>query len=82
LVPDAELVGLKKAIEHAVSDGGKFVDVAAAGDVTVSILVTPGVPILLTSREVVTADDDTIDTVNVNTADTFDVTEWEIRGTL
>jgi hypothetical protein len=69
--------GLKKAIEEAVSAGGKFVDVTVLGDTVISVLASPGVPILLTSREINIddVDDDTSDQ-----ADVLDIVEWEIAG--
>jgi hypothetical protein len=67
--------GLKKAIEEAVSAGGRFVDVTVLGNTVVSVLASPGVPILLTSREIDI--DDLSDDPN-NQADALDIVEWEI----
>jgi hypothetical protein len=64
---------LKSALEEAVRSGGKFVDVVVVGNVAVSILASPGIPILLTTREV---SEDSRDNGNVD--EPFNVTEWEI----
>jgi hypothetical protein len=77
LAPSTDLGGLKAAIEHAVNVGGKFVDVTALGDTEISVLATPGVPILMTSRKVTTDDEDA-----GGPADVFDIVEWEIAGDL
>jgi hypothetical protein len=58
LAPEADLASLKEAIRQAVGEGGRFVDVNVVGTIVVSVLASPGVPILLTSRDV---DDDTGD---------------------
>jgi hypothetical protein len=65
---------LKSLIEAAVHDGGRFVDVTVVGNVAISILVSPGVPILLTTRQVSEDDRDTGDL-----DEPFDITEWEIH---
>jgi hypothetical protein len=75
LAQGTDLPALKTAIEDAVAAGGKFVDVIVVGNVAVSILASPGLPIFFTTREVEADDRDTGDV-----ADPFDVTAWEIDG--
>lgn len=53
LAQGTQLGDLKTAVEDAVRTGGRFVDITMVGNVAVSVLVSPGVPIVLTSREVV-----------------------------
>jgi hypothetical protein len=77
LAPSTDLNGLKAAIEHAVGAGGRFVDVTALGDTEISVLASPGVPILMTSRTITTDDQDAGDP-----ADVFDIVEWEIAADL
>jgi hypothetical protein len=73
LAQGVQLDELKSQLEYAVSSGGKFVDVTVLGNVAVSILASPGVPVLLTSEHVA---DDPRDTGEV--AEPFDYTEWEM----
>ncbi|MFU8947466.1 hypothetical protein ACLRGF_12130 [Mycetocola zhadangensis] len=55
LAQGTQLGDLKTTVEDAVRTGGRFVDITVVGKVAVSVLVSPGVPIVLTSRDV--ADD-------------------------
>jgi hypothetical protein len=64
---------LKSRLEAAVSSGGKFVDVTLLGNIAVSILTTPGVPVVLTTEQV---GHDPRDTGEL--AEPFDYTEWEM----
>jgi hypothetical protein len=73
LAQNSNLNELKSSLEIAVSSGGKFVDVTVLGNVAVSILATPGVPVLLTTEQVAY---DPRDTGEV--AEPFDYTEWEM----
>jgi hypothetical protein len=73
LAQGVQLDELKSQLEYAVSSGGKFVDVTVLGNVAVSILASPGVPVLLTSEQVA---DDPRDTGEVT--EPFDYTEWEM----
>jgi hypothetical protein len=74
LAQGTRLKELKSSIETAVHNGGRFVDVTVVGNVAMSILVSPGVPILLTTRQVREDDRDT-----GNLGEPFDITEWEIH---
>jgi len=47
---------LKSSVEDAVRDGGRFVDLTVAGNVSVSVLISPGVAVHLSTHEV--EDDD------------------------
>ncbi|MGG7463287.1 hypothetical protein [Plantibacter sp. YIM 135347] len=73
LAQSTQLSVLKAAAEDAVQSGGRFVDVTIVGNVAVSILISPGVPIFIATLEVVNDDRDTGDL-----AEPFDTTEWEI----
>ena len=61
LAQGTELGALKASAEAAVSAGGRFIDLTVVGNLAVSVLVSPGVAIFLTTREVVEDDRDTGD---------------------
>jgi hypothetical protein len=77
LAQGTRLDELKSRIEGAVGSGGKFVDVTLLGNVAVSILAAPGLPILLTTEEVQHDPRD-----NGDLGEPFDYAEWEIAELL
>jgi hypothetical protein len=52
---------LKSSVEDAVRDGGRFVDLTLAGNIDVSVLISPGVAVYLSTHEVEDDDRDTGD---------------------
>lgn len=77
LAQNTDLQALKQATEKAVAAGGRFVDVTVVGNIAMSVLVTPGVPILLRTEEVPDDDRDTGDV-----ADPFTTSDWDITDLL
>lgn len=59
LAQGTQLGSLKAAAEEAVRAGGKFIDLTVVGNVAVSVLVSPGVAIHFTTREVAEDERDT-----------------------
>ena len=52
LAKGTEIATVKSSVEKAVAAGGKFVDLTIVGNVAVSVLVSPGVTIVVTTQEV------------------------------
>ena len=52
LAQGTQIAALKTEAEDAVRVGGRFIDLTVVGNFAVSVLVTPGVAISLTTREV------------------------------
>ncbi|GGE95674.1 hypothetical protein [Mycetocola zhadangensis] len=52
LAQGTETATLKASAEEAVVAGGKFVDLTVVGNIAVSVLVSPGVAIVITTQEV------------------------------
>ena len=52
LAQGTDLRELKTSVEAAVTAGGRFVNLTAVGNVAVSVLVSPGVAVFLTTKEV------------------------------
>lgn len=77
LVEGTEIAALKESAEDAVRSGGRFVEVTVVGDVEVSVLVSAGVTVLLTSEEVPEAVWNTSEP-----ARPFDMTDWELTDVL
>ena len=74
LAQGTDMRGLKAAAEGAVLAGGRFIDLTVVGNVAVSVLVSPGVAIFLTTREVAEDNRDTGDL-----AEPFeDQLQWDI----
>lgn len=73
LAQNTQLDELKRNAEEAVQGGGRFIDVTVVGNVVISILLSPGVPVSISSLEVADDDRDAGDG-----AEPFDTTEWEI----
>jgi hypothetical protein len=73
LAQNTDLQALKSATERAVAAGGRFVDVTIVGNIAMSILITPGIPIFIRTAEV---DDDDRDTGDV--AQPYVPSDWDI----
>jgi hypothetical protein len=73
LAQGTDLGALKATAEDAVRAGGRFVDLTVIGNVAVSVLVSPGVAIFFTTREV---SEDSRDTGDL--AEPYDASMWDI----
>ena len=78
LAQGTQLGALKSSVEDAVREGGRFVDVTVVGNVAVSVLVSPGVAVFLTTNEVPEDDRDTGDL----TRPYSDLVAWDIGDLL
>jgi len=63
LAQNADLATIRSDMEAAVQAGGLFVDLVVVGNRAVSVLVTPGIPIVIDQEQV---EDDGRDTGDVD----------------
>ena len=74
LAQGTQLAELRASAEEAVIAGGRFVDVTVVGNVAVSVLISPGIPVFLATHEVPEDNRDTGDL-----ADPYDdESSWDI----
>jgi hypothetical protein len=74
LAQGTDLGKLKASAEDAVLAGGRFVDLTVVGNVAVSVLVSPGVAIFLTTRSVPVDNRDTGEVADPYAKDA----EWDL----
>lgn len=72
LAQNTDVNRLRTTAEEAVAAGGRFVDVTIAGNTAIAVLISPGVPVLLTIR---TVPDDARDTGDLH--DPYTAIVWD-----
>jgi len=65
LDPGRSLNDVKTSAVTAIRDGGGLIDLILRGTVTVSVLISPGVPVIFIAERLEPADQDDRDTSNV-----------------